>query len=246
MSTKRSNSGRVTPGALPTATRSSLGLSVPQARSNLANSVAMAGVSGTNSGRTGSPWRNVATTRSKSTMSFAMSRPTSDARFAVPDFLDEVSEPVRAHAQAARVIDGRGAALEPPGNEQGRSDGCERHHQREDLDADELGAQSLRSRHTLPRRSDSRASWKAACRAMTCVKPMLRVPLPCPGWANGGRPLGLLHRRGPLGLSALAATASLRVGLERRLAPVASPLGPLGGPCSRLASLLPGSRRYPV
>ena len=60
---------RVTPDAPPAAIALELGLAaVPSPRSNSAKSAAMAVVSGTNSGRTGSPWRSVATTRSKSAM----------------------------------------------------------------------------------------------------------------------------------------------------------------------------------
>ena len=69
----------------------------------------------------------------------------------MPDLLREVRQPVGAHAQAARVVDRRRAALEPPRHQQRRADRRERHHQREDLDADELGAQPLRTRHALPR-----------------------------------------------------------------------------------------------
>jgi len=77
-----------------------------------------------------------------------------DLRFglAVPDLLREVGEPVGAHPQAARIVDRRRAALESPRYEQGRTDRRERHHEREYLDADELCAQSLRTRHALPQR----------------------------------------------------------------------------------------------
>ena len=57
--------------------------------------------------------------------------------------LREIGEPVGAHAQAAGVVDRRGAALEPPGNDQRQPDRDERHRKEGHLDADQLGGELL-------------------------------------------------------------------------------------------------------
>ena len=70
---------------------------------------------------------------------------------AAASLVREVREAVGAHPQAARVVDGRGAALQAPGDDQREADRHQGDQQEEDLDADELGRQFLgrtqRGRH---------------------------------------------------------------------------------------------------
>ena len=77
--TKRSNSGREMVRLPPPATSSNAGSRRAHAASKSANAEEIAGVLGTNKGRAGSPVRNVATTRSNTSISFAISARVSAA-----------------------------------------------------------------------------------------------------------------------------------------------------------------------
>ena len=148
VATKRSTVARGTSSAPPAATRSSAGRSSAHAASKRANSAAISAVSGTNSGRAGSPRRSVATTSSNAPISRPIRpRAAAEPGVAALGFLREVGEAVDAHPQAARVVDRRRAAFEAPRHEQRRPDRRQRDGEREDLDDDELGAELARPWH---------------------------------------------------------------------------------------------------